>query len=54
MTPRRSSRVCETIYTVNTLYNDFIILPEFFFRKKYFFYVFYMDISIIYKVQTFI
>ena len=33
----RSSRVCEPIYTANNLYNDFIILQEFFLRKKYVF-----------------
>ena len=47
----RSSRVCEPIYTVKNLYNDFIILQEFFLRKKVRVYVVYVDISIIYKLQ---
>ena len=47
----RSSRVYEHIYTVKNMYNDFIILQEFFLRKKVRVYVVYVDISIIYKLQ---
>ena len=47
----RSTRVYELIYTVNNLYNDFIILQDVFLTWKVcFFFTIYVEFGIIFKV----